>query len=196
MKKNLNLSKLAAAGWALILTAASIPVWGQADTPPAVSAAQALENGKTASAAQNYRDAQKWYRIAAEQGDAEGQCLLGESLFNDFLASSYGQTGDCSILKEADSWLKKSALQGNVEAESFLGRDLSQKNSCRGAQFSEAIQWLTKAAGKGNGLAQYRLGKMYLKGEGIARNKTKARFWLQKAADNGNKYAAAALKDL
>jgi len=46
-----------------------------------------------------------------------------------------------------------------------------------------------KAADQGDAQAQYNLGVMYDKGEGVAQNKTEAAHWYRKAADQGDAQA-------
>ena len=52
-----------------------------------------------------------------------------------------------------------------------------------------AIRWLTDAADQNNQYAQYVLGKLYLCGHEIPRDKEKAEFFLQSSAAQGNIYA-------
>ena len=46
-----------------------------------------------------------------------------------------------------------------------------------------------KAADQGVASAQYNLGGMYYRGEGVAQDYTQALFWYRKAADQGDAYA-------
>ena len=55
---------------------------------------------------------------------------------------------------------------------------------------------LPGAAAGGNARAQYRLGLCYRDGNGVLRDKAKAREWLEKAAAQGNTAAAQALAGL
>lgn len=52
---------------------------------------------------------------------------------------------------------------------------------------------LTKAALQGNAPAQYNLGRMYQWGKGVEKDLQQARFWFQKAIDNGHEKAKEAL---
>jgi localization factor PodJL len=49
-----------------------------------------------------------------------------------------------------------------------------------------AAQWFERAASEGLAPAQYRIGSMYEKGIGVARDTAIARTWYKKAADAGN----------
>lgn len=61
---------------------------------------------------QNYIEAVKWYRKAAEQGHAGAQRVLGDCYY-----SGDGVTQD---YKEAVKWLSKAAEQGDKKAQEFL----------------------------------------------------------------------------
>ena len=50
---------------------------------------------------------------------------------------------------------------------------------------NEAARWFRKAAEQGHAPAQSNLGAMHFAGEGMERNKIKARAWVQLAADQG-----------
>ncbi|MCF6242348.1 MAG: hypothetical protein L3J74_13495, partial [Bacteroidales bacterium] len=51
-----------------------------------------------------------------------------------------------------------------------------------------------KSAAQGNTDAQYNIGWMYYKGEGVAQNKHQAAVWIKKAMDNGNAKAKSVWK--
>ncbi len=52
-----------------------------------------------------------------------------------------------------------------------------------------AVSWYRKAADQGNAYAQYTLGGMYDRGEGVEKDAVQAVSWYRKAADQGNAYA-------
>ena len=56
-----------------------------------------------------------------------------------------------------------------------------------------AVPILTDAAERGHPNAQYLLGKLYLQGEGVPREKERAAYWLGAAAAQGHGYAQAFL---
>jgi hypothetical protein len=62
---------------------------------------------------QDYKEALKWFRAAAEQGYDKAQCLLGILYFN-------GQ-GAPQDYKEAIKWYRAAAEQGNADAQALLG---------------------------------------------------------------------------
>ena len=69
------------------------------------------QNGQGVS--QDYKEAVKWYRLSAEQGEALAQFNLAFSYAN-------GQ-GVSQDYKEAAKWDRLSAEQGNAEAQYNLG---------------------------------------------------------------------------
>jgi len=69
------------------------------------------QNGKGVT--QDYSEAVKWYRKAAEQGNSTGQFLLGG-----MYTQGKGVSQDYS---EAVKWYRKAAEQGNADAQGHLG---------------------------------------------------------------------------
>ena len=63
---------------------------------------------------QDYDEAAKWYRLAAEQGDANAQYILGV-LYEDGLGVEQSDT-------EAEKWYRKAAEQGNTDAAKRLAK--------------------------------------------------------------------------
>ena len=59
--------------------------------------------------------------------------------------------------------------------------------------YSEALFWYKKAAGKENAAAQNQLGRMYETGLGVEQDYTKAVYWYRKAAGQKNVNALANL---
>ena len=50
----------------------------------------------------------------------------------------------------------------------------------------EAIKWWTLAANQDFNKAQHNLGIMYYNGIGVTKNLSKSKYWIKKAAENGN----------
>lgn len=69
--------------------------------------------GKKHEEQKAYEEAAHWYRLAADQGDAEGQACLGKMYLFD-----RGVTQDDS---EALHWFRLAAEQGLAEAQRGLG---------------------------------------------------------------------------
>ena len=59
-----------------------------------------------------------------------------------------------------------------------------------------AVKWLTKSAEQENQYAQYQLGKMYLLGQEVPRDREAAVRWLTLSAEQGNIYAQFFLDNL
>jgi len=57
----------------------------------------------------------------------------------------------------------------------------------------EAAKWYRKAAEQGDATAQYHLGRMYAKGEGVTENYKESVVWLSRAANQGNAEAQLGL---
>ena len=70
---------------------------------------------------QNYSEAIKWYRMAADQGDARAQKNLGIMYYK-------GQGVDQSN-NNALRWLYKSAKQGNEDAKSAINKIIADKKA-------------------------------------------------------------------
>jgi hypothetical protein len=131
---------------------------------------------------QDYAEAVKWYRKAADQGYAEAQTNLGF-----MYANGHGVPQDYA---EAAKWYCKAADQGNVSDQYNLGYMYSKGEGVP-QDYAEAAKWYRKAADQGNADAQYNLGLMYEGlildiGEGVPPDISEAAKWYRKAADQGN----------
>jgi TPR repeat protein len=94
--------------------------------------------------AQDSKEAAKWFRAAAEQGDVTAQLNLG-------LAYAKGQ-GVNRDFNESIKWFRLSAAQGNPVAQDSMGV------SYRGGlgvpmDYVHAFMWFTLAAAQGNAAA-------------------------------------------
>lgn len=63
-------------------------------------------------------------------------------------------------------------------------------------RWAESIPYYEQSAQQGNPIAQYKLGQRYLWGNGVRRNRFKARNWIDLAAQQGHKEAIAWVKHL
>ena len=126
---------------------------------------------------EEYSEAAKWYKKAAEQGHAEAQCQLARCY-----SWGHGLTKDYS---KAFEWYKKAAEQGHAEAQCqladcyFWGHGLTK-------DYSKAFEWYKKAAEQGNAEAQGSLGYCYGTGSGTAKNEAEAFKWYKKAVEQGD----------
>lgn len=85
--------------------------------------------------------------------------------------------------------MRKAAILGNADAQFDLGVLLAAGTKDIPASAEEAIRWFRLAAAQGHTRAQYRLGKAFLDGTGVAQSYASALTWLKTAAIEG--YAPA-----
>ena len=129
---------------------------------------------------QDYADAVKWYRSAAEQGCAEAQFNLGNCY-----EFGKGVTNDDT---EAAKWYRKAAEQNNAQAQYYLGNCYRNGKGVAKNEV-EAVQWFRKAAEQNHAGAQCNLGACYAMGVGVAKDAVEAVKWYRKAAEKN--YAGA-----
>lgn len=128
---------------------------------------------------QNFAEAVKRYRKAAEQGDAGAQ-------FNLAFCYAKGQGVDKNFA-EALKWYRKAAEQGDARAQNNLGVLYSHGQGVKTSDF-EARKWYLKAAEQGNATAQNNLGICYENGYGVRQSYTKAKEYYGLACDNGDDF--------
>ena len=131
----------------------------------------------------NFTEAAAGFRVAAEQGHVESQYVLstmydaGKGLPHDDAQGGY--------------WERKAAEQGHAYAQANLSfREYSSGN------FAEAFAWCQRAADSNLAWAQYNLGLMYRKGEGVAQSDAEAAHWYRLAANQDFSDAQQKLADL
>lgn len=170
--------------------------------------------------AENYEEALKCYRLAAEHGSAVGQngmgrlCSGGFSVKQDYVEAAnwyrksatqgnnkgqynlgvcyYNGDGVIQNYSEAVKWFRKSAEQGNSHAQSALGNCYYNGFGIN-QDFLEALKWIRESVNQGNDLAQCQLGNMYLTGEGVMQDSSEALKWFRKSAEQGNDVGQYAL---
>lgn len=145
--------------------------------------AQMAEKGDAEFKNENYAEAARWYRKAAEQGDPSAQCSLGFMYYSGF----YGLDRDYA---EADKWARKAAEQGYADAQCLLGNMYS---ACDGINpdYDQAVTWLIKAAEQKHAEAAYLLYLLStsIVDERVAKNLNEARRLIKQAADQGKEEA-------
>ncbi len=146
-----------------------------------------VEKGRNAEERRDYKEAAKWYRQAAQQGDVEGQFHLSR-----MYEYGWGVPRNYSM---AVKMLKKSAAGGYPEAQYSLGVDYCQ-GYMMAHDYAEAMKWLLKASAQGSGAADYFIGYMYEEGKGVAKDSAEALRWYQRAAERGDPSAKNKLKSL
>ena len=154
------------------------------------AAAQTLLAGmysKGAGAPQDYKEAAKWYRLAADQNHAGAQKHLGE-----LYEAGQGVTRDEA---QAAKWYQRAAEQGYAEAQYSLavlyviGQGVTRNDV-------EAVRWYRMAAEQGYALAQYNLGQRHLAGKSVPQDRIEAYKWLSLAAAHGIPDAVEARDEL
>jgi len=177
----------------------------------------ALKSGETARA--EFKEAAKWYQLAADQDLAAAQNNLGAMYLD-----GRGVPEDAVM---AQSYYRRAAQRGNAEGETNLSLLILKKRVPGSVE--EGISWLDSAARQGFAPAEAQLAQIYLdgvlvspdpirafqlfqqsaeasyvwgeygyalllqEGTGTARDPTSAALWMQRAADQD---LPAALFDL
>lgn len=124
----------------------------------------------------NYKEAIKWYRKSAIQGNYEAKYSLELCYKNKF--------GVPDDYQEAIRFFKEAAEQGDVLGQIELGKLYLKGNGSQN-DYIEAEICFSKAANQGYAEAQFELGKLHLKGLGVQQSYSKAFFWFLKAAKHG-----------
>ena len=128
---------------------------------------------------QDYAEAVKWYRLAAEQGDVGAQFKLGFIYGND--------KGVPQNYAEAVKWYRLAAVQGDAIAQSNLGIMYVEGRGVP-QDYAEAVKWYRLAADQGIAQAQSNLGYMYDYGQGVLQDNAMAHMWYNIGAANGNEF--------
>jgi TPR repeat protein len=151
-----------------------------------------------------------WYRAAAEQGHADAQYNLG-----DMHAYGYGVPRDEA---EAIRWYRLAADQGNAGAQVSLGfmfamemldaprgdgRPISADRYWRGPSPQSDVRFRRGVinryrleAEQGHAAAQFYVGGIYRRGQGVLRDETEAARWFRLSAEQGYGDAQFALGDM
>ena len=86
--------------------------------------------------------------------------------------------------EKAEMWFRRAAEDGHSGAQYALAKLLHQQG-----RVDEAVPWYEQAAEGGNQFACYQLGKLYLVGEGVPKDVTRAVEYLTDAAGQGHSQA-------
>lgn len=86
--------------------------------------------------------------------------------------------------EKAELWLQRSAEVGHDFSQYALGKLLQSQK-----RIDAAVSWYEKAAEQDNPYAAYQLGKLYLQGEQVPKDVTKALEYLTQSSEQGNQYA-------
>ena len=93
--------------------------------------------------------------------------------------------------EQAQLWFRRGAEAGYDFSRYALGRLLETRKLTE-----EAVTWYERAAAQGNHHAAYRLGKLYLQGEQVPKDVTKALEYLTASAKEGSPFAQYTLGKL
>jgi TPR repeat protein len=108
----------------------------------------------------------KWLNKSAENGNAIGQEVLGDTLLN-------GRNGVEKNIPRAYELFISASSKGNTYADNQLGY-MNRFGIHVKQNLPEALRYLQSAAGKGNPAAQSSLADMYRLGDGVAKNPDQA----------------------
>ena len=122
---------------------------------------------------QDYKEAVKWYRKAAEQGHANVQLYLGTMYEN-------GEGVDQDF-KEAVKWYRKAAEQGHAEAQLYLGTMYEDGNGVT-KDYVQAHKWFNTAAANGDkeGAKKRDVVETRMTSADITKAQKLAREWMKK----------------
>lgn len=177
---------------ALLRPAAAAPNTRPAGQQNEISAEEALKKANAIVEGplerQNFTEAARWYRRAAELGSAEAQKELANLLEKGLGgAQSYSDAAQW-YARAADNQSGASSVRGDAASRVGLmyyeGKGVSQN-------YSEALNWFRKAANQGNSSAQFMIGSMYEAGRGVQKDSAQAmRWWENAVSKDGSMYFA------
>lgn len=123
-----------------------------------------FEDGVSAFERGGYVEAAKFFREAAERGDAWAQSMLG-SMYNE----GRGVSPDYA---EALKWFRRAADQGDANAQNDLGLIYLYGQGVP-QNYAEAEKWFREAADQGDASAQTSLSFIYHYGKGVPQDYVK-----------------------
>lgn len=140
-------------------------------------AAAGYDDGVAAFRGGDYRAA---HQIWTDCAEAEPRCQYGIGYLYHF---GLGMPVDTA---QAKSWYEKAAARNDADALYALG--LLYENANLGPRdLATALRYYREAASHGpHGDAEYAIGRMILRGRGVARDPGEAIEWLKKAAGHGH----------
>ena len=134
-------------------------------------------------------EALRWYRLAADQGDAWGQYNVGEEHFragSAIVQESSGPDWKPESGQSFEDYLNartEEARSGDHIAEHMA--DDRERRARAEPYFAESLRWFRLAAEQGVALAQYKLGAAYGGGSGVPKDVNESTRWFQRAAEQG-----------
>ncbi len=135
-----------------------------------------LAKGYEAKGPSHGQAALKYFKLAADQGYADGQFMVG-SVYDAGVLVPRDQ-------KAAAKWYLLAAKQGHGQAQAQLGR-LYELGLGVARNDVEAVRWYRAAAEQRLSMAQLALAKMTATGRGLDRDLKQAAVWFRLAAELG-----------
>lgn len=117
-------------------------------------------------------EAKRWYRIAADRGEADAMAALGRLLL---------QEKGAEARQAARKLFQQAAQLENPDGQYYLGWMLTE-HAGEPRDDAQAYGWFIKAARQGHVGAQLAVATHLLTGRGVAENKKEAGEWLVRAA--------------
>jgi TPR repeat protein len=143
-------------------------------------------------------EAIRWYRLAADQGNAGAQVSLGFMFGMQMLdaprddgrpgaAARYwrgpGPQGDARFRRGVMNRYRLEAEQGHPAAQFYVGGIYRRGRGVLRDE-TEAARWFRLSAEQGYGDAQFALGDMHHTGRGVRQDGVEAHMWLSLAAQS------------
>ncbi|MGI9249805.1 MAG: SEL1-like repeat protein [Pseudohongiellaceae bacterium] len=141
-------------------------------------------------------EAVRRFHLAAEQGFAPAQLLLG-FMYEDGKYEEDEDADDADVEQdyaEAARWYQLAAEQGNAIAQNNLGH-LYEYGQGVPQDYAEARRWHQLAAAQNHVGAQYALGVMYNNGKGVPQDYIEAYIWFSLAVASGGSDSIALTRD-
>ncbi len=136
---------------------------------------------------QNYEEAFRYHKIAAEQGEPRSQNDVG-------FYYEEGQ-GVPQNYNEAIKWYKRASDQNQPNAQSNLGKCYYRGDGVA-QNYNEAIKLFEKSAEQGHLCGMHSLAVCYKFGNGTTRDISKAKELFRKAARQGHEDSQKALREM
>ena len=135
----------------------------------------------------DYSEAEKWFRLAADQGNSAAQRTLG-------FWYRAGRGGIPKDYTEAVRLLRLAADQGSKSLRAgrldVVRRDCDDRDGNGVPQdYAEAVRWYRLAANQNYGGAQLSLGVMYRDGKGVQQDYVTAYMWCDISSKHGMGHA-------
>jgi localization factor PodJL len=110
----------------------------------------------------------------------------GQDNLQALIAGVASTSDDMPPANSGSTQLREAAAMGNAEAQFIIASRYLNGEDGVDQDFAKAAYWYGKAAASGNAPAQYRLGTLYERGKGVARDTNAALGWYERAGALGN----------